>query len=119
MIVKKNGILAPEEYFDLTVEQLEDICNGCGPKGWGWVVPDKFRIIGLDLEPACQIHDFCYHMGYPKKESDNMFLDNNLYCASKAPWIFRPVAEHIAFVFYLSVKNLGGIAYKNASNKNK
>jgi hypothetical protein len=30
---------------DVTPEQKKHICNGCGPKGMGWLVPD--RVWGL------------------------------------------------------------------------
>lgn len=32
--------------------------NGCGPAGFGWVVPD--RPLGFDFHGACERHDGCY-----------------------------------------------------------
>ena len=65
-------------------EKLEK--NGCGPKGFGWLVPDW---IGVDLEEACNIHDV--HYGFygskdididkkmlMKKTIDKRFLKNML-----------------------------------------
>lgn len=35
------------EYWDLTEEDRFEICNGCGPKGKGYLVPDT--IWGLNI----------------------------------------------------------------------
>lgn len=34
--------------------------NGCGPKGWGWLVPDKMPISDCNFEEACRKHDLCW-----------------------------------------------------------
>jgi hypothetical protein len=42
---------------DLTVAQRLIICNGAGPKGWGWLVPD------LCFREAANVHDLNYWIG--------------------------------------------------------
>ncbi len=105
---------APDEYYNLTPDQKADICNGCGPSGYGFLVPDKFRLIGIDFNPACQIHDFCYHIGMPKKEADNLFLENMLTIAETAHFGFKQTANRMAFIYYLAVKNGGAGAYNKS-----
>ena len=38
--------------------------NGCGPSGFGFLVPD--RPLGFDFRAACETHDACY--GAPWRE---------------------------------------------------
>jgi hypothetical protein len=114
IITDKDGLKSPEEFYELSEGQISDISNGCGPKGWGFIVPDRFRLLGIDFAPACDRHDFCYHIGMPKKDADNLFLENMLTIASKA-WLPQ-VAERFAFIYYLAVKNGGAGAY-NRSGK--
>lgn len=65
-------------YEDLTPAQKRHICNGCGPMGWGWLVPDFcFRAAG-------NRHDFAYWMGggwSDKLAADLEFLANCLRLA--------------------------------------
>lgn len=52
--------------------------NGCGPKGFGWLVPDKYGKV--DFTKAGDIHDACYYWlemisrfkGKPLREVDSM-----------------------------------------------
>ena len=41
---------APDEYWELTPEQKEELTNGCGPKAIEAIIPDK--ILGLSIEEA-------------------------------------------------------------------
>jgi hypothetical protein len=41
---------APDEYWELTPEQKEELTNGCGPKTIEPLIPDK--IWGLSIEEA-------------------------------------------------------------------
>jgi len=40
----------PEGFTDLTREELAVISNGCGPKKYGFLVPDT--VWGLNITPA-------------------------------------------------------------------
>lgn len=114
----ENRLNAPSDFWKLTPAQLSDISNGCGPKGFGWLVPDRFRLIGVNFTPACDIHDFCYHLGIPKEEADRMFLSNLLTIAEKeAVFGFKILASHFAFIYYLAVKNGGAGSYNRSNEK--
>jgi endogenous inhibitor of DNA gyrase (YacG/DUF329 family) len=58
-------------YEDLTEDQKERICNGCGPKA-GWVpVPEFF------CHASCDKHDFSYWIGGTEEDrhkADDGFL---------------------------------------------
>jgi hypothetical protein len=71
------GLYYPEGYNKLYQDQKDEICNGMGPKGWGWLIPDNF--FGLDISEAGNRHDYCYWLGgtrWDKFMSDFMFLIN-------------------------------------------
>ena len=72
-----DGLLVPDGFKNLTKEVKDAICNGMGPKGWGWLVPDHFY--GLDMSTCGNIHDFCYYQGgtgWDKITADMVFLHN-------------------------------------------
>jgi hypothetical protein len=41
---------APDEYWELTPEQMDEMTNGCGPKAIEKLIPDS--IFGLSIEEA-------------------------------------------------------------------
>ena len=63
-------IYAPITYWELSPEEKKEICNGCGAKD-GLKVPDTFW--GLNMEEACNIHDYMYSTG--KTHYDKLFAD--------------------------------------------
>jgi hypothetical protein len=56
--------------------------NGCGPKGFGWLVPDKYGRV--DFTKAGDIHDACYYWiemiekfkGKPLRDIDSILHQN-------------------------------------------
>ncbi len=34
--------------------------NGCGPEGWGWIVPDRTLLSNCEFKDACDKHDICH-----------------------------------------------------------
>ena len=112
--VHANGLTAPVGYWSYSVEQLADLANGCGPKGWGWLVPDHYHWLGFDITIACNIHDVMYAMGYDKKVADTIFFANCSVLAERAKPGGRVIAHWLAFHYYLAVKNLGAGFYKGA-----
>jgi len=107
-------LTAPEEYRDLTPEQRKNICNGCGPKGRGFLIPDT--MYGLDISEVCDIHDFMYHMGetLEDKEEADRTMRNNLIRVIKHKTNFQ-LLEWLrlkrANTYYSFVKDLGGPAF--------
>lgn len=108
---------APKEYYKLTPDQKADLLNGCGPKGWGWIVPDRFILIGVNFHEACQVHDFFYQTGLPKIEADNVFLENMQEASESAYTGCRWIAYRFAFLYYLAVKIGGAGAYNRAKKR--
>jgi hypothetical protein len=43
-------LLAPDEYWELTPEQKDEVTNGCGPKAIEKLIPDS--IFGLSILDA-------------------------------------------------------------------
>ena len=71
-----RNLHAPPSYWVLTAEQKASICNGAGPRGKGWMVPDTMYC--LSVTEACNIHDYEYHVG--TAEADRFAADLNLLC---------------------------------------
>ena len=77
--IDAEGLIVPQGYSDLTTAQKILICNGMGPKGWSWLVPNHF--FGADITEAGNRHDFSYSIGgdkWAKVVADLMFLFNML-----------------------------------------
>lgn len=76
------GQRVPLTYAFASDEELERVCNGCGP-GEGWknvIVPDT--IYGISITEACDVHDWMYEMGGDIRDrefADQVFLDNILH----------------------------------------
>ena len=94
-----------KRYEDLTQEEKEEICNGCGGKG-GIVTPPH----AIFFETSCNHHDYGYYKGTTEK--DRKRCDKNLRTAmnkdcSKLPWYkwlrYRPWCE----LYYLGVRSVG------------
>ena len=122
----KVHLFAPPDYWKLTPEQLNNIIGkgGCGPGGFGdYLVPDK--IWGLEIKPACQIHDYMYAMGYTveeKQEADRVFMNNmlRLVDAAGGNWLILALRRSAAAKYYRAVADFGGPSFwrnKNTSEQ--
>lgn len=72
------NLAAPWSFWTASADLRRDVVNGCGPGGLGdLAVPDW--ILGLNMRPACEIHDWMFAV-YNCKEgftlSNNLFLNN-------------------------------------------
>lgn len=118
----KALLYAPAEYWELTPEQLKDIIGEgrCGPgKLGGKIVPD--RIWGLNIKPACSIHDFMWAVGATdedRREADRAFLNNilRLIDAAAGPWLLVALRRHAAAKYYRAVADFGGPAFWAGKN---
>jgi len=116
-------LYAPQEYFSLTKEAKEEICNGCGPKGiWKFFIKNILKLIcGKE---ACNIHDYMYHVGEnleDKKQSDRVFL-NNLIRIIDSTTKYRFMLGFkfkIAKMAYKFVKDFGGKYFWDNKNKSE
>lgn len=63
--------------FDPDLGGGKPICNGCGPSGYGAMVPD--RILGVCVTIAGHIHNWSYQFGKDREDkmvADETFGDN-------------------------------------------
>ena len=85
--------------------------NGCGPAGiLNSIVPDEYD--GIDLNPACNIHDFMYFHGETEQDrdlADRIFLFNLLVLVdADNPSIKISKKRHNRMIlYYNAVSNLG------------
>jgi hypothetical protein len=113
-------LYAPGLYWALSPEGKADICNGCGTKGFTWLVPDS--MYGLDISEACNIHDFMYVVGVDEEdraEADRVFK-NNLFriIEAKSKWaIIKILRRRRAVTYYQAVRMFGGPPFWNGKNE--
>lgn len=103
-----NGVslLAPESFWKATEEERHRVCNGCGSKGFGWLIPDWF--LGINFEPACNIHDWMYSESkteLDKSEADIVFLNNMMRLVDAAGGLFRWARVQRAWTYYHAVRD--------------
>lgn len=112
-------LFAPSAYWTLSTAARLSICNGCGTKGIGKVVPE--HIWGVCITTACYIHDFMYHIGETiadKEEADRTFLNNMIRLIENESKFFlaKRIRLRCAYGFYAAVRDFGGPAFWNAKN---
>lgn len=108
-------IYAPITYWELSPEEKKEICNGCGAKD-GVKVPDTFW--GLNIEEACNIHDYMYSTGktyYDKLFADAMFR-LNLTVIIDAKETFKDkllsiLRHYRAGTYYIAVAKYGNYSF--------
>lgn len=121
-------LFAPPEYWNYD----EDIRHnwGCGPGGWGdLLVPDK--ILGLDIQPACSIHDYYYRHWHDASEDARYMADRvfkfNMLRILAYNYRHRKVRRWRSVLFiarrrfidryYTVVRRYGGPAWHDDRNK--
>lgn len=103
-------LIAPQTYREASPELIAKVCNGCGSsKARLDFVPDKFW--GLDVTPACNIHDWMYHEGHDKGLADATFLANMAILAAQgSAWLIIP-RLHMACRYFLAVYFCGASSF--------
>ena len=108
-------IYAPITYWELSPEEKKEICNGCGSKD-GLKVPDTFW--GLNIEEACNIHDYMYNIGkthYDKLFADAMFrLNLTVIIDAKETFkdkLFSILRHYRAGTYYIAVAKYGNSSF--------
>ena len=105
------------KYSDLTDEQKEILCNGCGGKS-GWLNPPEFL-----FSASCNQHDFYYWRG--GTESDRLEADKAFYEAMLSDiqnyvvWYKRLLYKSIAYTYYKSVRLFGKKFFEYGTMKTK
>lgn len=83
--------------------------NGCGPQGFGGIVPD------LWFTPACDRHDYCYGTcGSNRATCDRRFYDDMKAICAKRSWWTRSSCYAAAWTYYQAVKTFGQSAFNSA-----
>ena len=106
---------SPDDFRATPEEERREITGGCGPGGVGdSFVPDI--IWGLNIKPACEIHDWMYHFGTRKKhkkKADEVFRDNmiRLIVAHPANILLMKLRFRWSRMYYKAVKNYGGPSF--------
>jgi len=114
MAFTSSGLYAPKSFLEAHDIVKAEICNGAGPKGYGWIVFDT--MYGLSVTEAADIHDWMYYMGVDitdKEEADRVFLNNmNRIIETKTKWKWlRWLRKERAAKYYYAVKWFGGPAF--------
>jgi len=107
----------PESYKIADPVEKFKICNGCGAANSKFdFVPDSIYL--LNINRACNVHDWMYHHGRTKKdkqEADRVFLNNLLTLieaeASIVGRLLKPFRRRRALKYYEAVVGLGGPAF--------
>lgn len=110
---------APPTYWSCDASIRALLCNGAGPAGKGWIVPDT--IYGLNITEAANIHDWMYVWGEKlddKNKADMTFLMNLMRIIDERTTRI-PIAGHImrwlrhrrALTYYEAVATFGTRAY--------
>ena len=93
------------KYRDLTPEQKDKICNGCGGKG-GFINPPEFL-----FHASCNKHDSLYSIGgseEDREEADKTFYKLMKLDISKEPNRFkRYYYSAWAYTYYKAVRKFG------------
>jgi len=103
-------LYAPKKYWELTDEERERICNGCGAKGskLNFIIPQ-----GVFRE-ACNIHDYMYYIGKTdedKKVADRVFINNLNRIVEASNTLLKPIRKMMARAYYEAVSKFGYEAF--------
>ena len=113
-------LYAPELYWTLTPESKKELCNGCGPKGFGLLIPDT--IYGLVITEVCDIHDFMFAIGVDEEDrliANRVFRNNLLrYIDYKTKWKWlKKLRIRRALKYIYMVDNCSGPAFWRGKNE--
>ena len=113
-IYKGWAVRAPRSFFEADPEVRLQVCNGMGPKGYGWLVPDSMYL--LEMGAAGDVHDWMYTHpeGRTQQECDDLFYDNMLSIIEQhdgwglVQWLRRRRAR----LYYKAVQSGGAKHFK-------
>jgi hypothetical protein len=110
-----HRLLLPKEFFAATEEERKEHAGGCGPGGWGdWLVPDT--IIGVDIQPACEGHDWMYYWGISKEDkdiADLCLLWNGTWIIISRHGLLDIIRLRHMMTYFQAVSTLGEKAFLN------
>jgi len=105
--IKKLGLDVPKEFVYYDEIELALVTGGCGPGKLGdYFVPDT--LWGLNITPACVVHDLDYYLGKDKAKADLRFLGNIIkIIRQKSNKFLRPLRLARAMKYYIAVSECG------------
>jgi hypothetical protein len=86
--------------------------NGCGPEGWGWLVPDGPKQL---FKKPCNDHDDRYEIGGTEPdriEADWILFKDCLASLKNERWYIRYPWSALSILYLLSVLFLGWLRFK-------
>ena len=112
-------LYAPNGFWELSKEALNEVCDGCGAEPISNIVPDN--LLGLNITDACNIHDYMYATGETEKDrkvADRVFRNNMIRIINHDPgkWL-KPLRRLLAIFYYRIVRELGGPWFWDKKNK--
>jgi hypothetical protein len=115
MSVEVNlDLVFPDSFRLSSATARQMVCNGAGPRRFGWLVPDT--IWGLSITDAANIHDWMYWKGRTEAdrlEADVTFLVNmcrliEMRSSNRAIHFLR---RWRAMTYFSAVRDFGGKAF--------
>ncbi len=110
---------APDSYWAAPPEIKKLLCNGAGPSGDGWLVPDTVYLVSIT--EAANIHDWMYVWGEnldDKDEADAAFLINCIRTCTEhttrvpvARWVMLWFRHRRCLTYYEAVVDFGNRAF--------
>lgn len=92
-------------------EEIERRCSGCLTPPFDKLLD---RIMGVDVRPACCLHDFEYiTQTIPRSVADHYFYLNlqTLIMEADLSPLHESLALNTATIYYLFVRAFGGVVY--------
>jgi hypothetical protein len=113
-------LTAPESfwYYSGFCNDLGGVINGCGPGGLGdLLIPD--RVYGLNIKPACKIHDWMYTIyndEFGFELANKIFLDNMIRINNSATKnrLLKYLRSRRILKYYLAVRYFGRLFFYDA-----
>lgn len=106
-----EGLVAPSLYLALRPSRKAELCNGAGPKRFGWLIPDT--LYGLSITEAANIHDFMYATGSSKVAADELFYTNMCTLVRNKGGFFMYPRLVRAWEYYKAVDMFGGFFHED------
>ncbi len=114
------NLAAPESfwYYLGFGKNLGEVINGCGPGGIGdLLIPD--RVYGLNIKPACEIHDWMYTIyndEFGFEIANQIFLDNMIRINNAATKnrLLKYLRTRRILKYYRAVRYFGRLFFYDA-----
>lgn len=106
-MTKNIQLKAPENYYNLSEDEKQEITNKCGPNGFlSKIIPNS--LLGVDISESCNIHDYMFHHSKDKNDqkiADKVFLKNlNSQIRNKSKGFTSTFRRGMAYLYYYAVR---------------